>query len=267
MMITLLFAMLFLFNTYAQEEGDTFIQLGADTTTMQTGEQYTIRLEVINVQEFWSAEVHIAYDPQKIYVLGTQAGSPFSVDGLMSDGGAAIYNTVDDTSGILHVGLSMFSPADPITGSGAIARIDIVPLNPGTTELRFTEAELISIQFDTDAGGQRIGTNPTSIEFLPILLNLTIEGEPATPPPEATATPTPTETANPDLQFGEFTPEVEATLINITAVPATATIEAPVDNVEQSGNLIKPLLIVSGLIVIIVIGISLLFFVAKTRQK
>ncbi len=267
--IALLFILIFVAGVHAQDETNTFIQLVADTDTMQTGERYTIRIEVRDVAELWSGEMRIAYDPQQIYVVGTKAGSPVSVEGLMSEGGDTVFNSVNDTTGILHAGLSMFSPAEPINGSGVVATFDIVPLLSGTAEFRFTEAQLLSIDFETNAEGQRIGSNPTQIEFLPVLLNVTVEGDPATPPSEATATPTPTATANPDLIAGELTQEVEPTLVNITAAPVTATVEASTespDSEASSGSNIL-LMFAVGLVIVSGIGLVIVFFVARRRQS
>ena len=51
-----------------------FISLNTDTTTLQTGQIYEVRVSVENVTNLWVTSFEISYDPKAIYIMGTRAG-------------------------------------------------------------------------------------------------------------------------------------------------------------------------------------------------
>jgi hypothetical protein len=251
-------------SLYAQESS-TLLQLSSDTSTVETGQRYIVRIEVHAVTELWATNLLIQYDPQHIYVVGTKSGSPVNFGEMMREGGNTIFNSVNEETDQLNYAASMFNPANPVSGTGVIGTFEIVPLLAGTTQLTFVRADVLTVDFEYDNNGQRLGGNPLDIEFVPVLLELNITGDPATPPPEATATPQPTATIDPALLPGDITQEVEPTLINVTAAAANSvpeTIEIP------SGGGISPLILFS-IVMIILAGSGLigLFIYVRNKQK
>ena len=248
-------------STIFAQDSTTLLQINSDTQAMETGQSYTLRFEIHDVNELWAANMLLQYDPQYIYVVGTKSGSPVKIGDMMLDGGGTIFNSVNAEQGQLNYAVSMFNPADPVSGTGVIGTFEIVPLLAGTTQLTFSKAELLSVNFSFDANGQRVSGNPVDMNFLPVLLELTITGDPATPPPEFTATPQATATINPALIPGGGTEEAESELVNVTAVPTPlATTEIPV------ANNTSPLLIFAIVMVILsAAGLIALFFYVRRK--
>ena len=258
--LLLILSLAFVLSTYAQDEA--LIQLLMDETNLQTGQRYEVRIEVQNVEELWAADLTISYDPSQIYVIGTEAGSPVRIGEFLA-GGDTIFNRTDATTGELRYAFSIFSPADPVSGTGVIGRFEIVPLLAGTAQFRFETAEVYSVEFVLDANGQRIGADAVPIPFLPVLLEVNISGDPATPPSEATATPTATPTLDPLLLGENATELVEPTLVNITAAPRTPSPEITVPEAASNDSL---LFIGIGIVILAAIGFLILFVIWRRRS-
>lgn len=251
----------FLSSSKLSAQETSLLQLSSDTTALETGQQYTIRIEVHDVTELWAANLLIQYDPQYIYVVGTKSGSPVRLGDMMRDGGDTIFNSVNSDKAQLNYAASMFNPADPVSGTGIIGTFEIVPLLAGKTQLSFFQAELLTVNFSFDANGQRSVGNPVKIDFLPVLLDLSITGDPATPPAELTATPQATVTIDPALIPGGLAEETQEALVNVTAVPTPlAPLEAPV---ESSAS---PLLIIA-VVMVLLSGFGLIGLFVYVRRK
>jgi hypothetical protein len=249
------------FGTNAQEPS--LLQLAMDESNLQTGQRYTVRIEVQNIQELWAADLRISYDPSQIYVIGTVAGSPVRL-GDFAVGGDTIFNSVDSVAGEIRYAFSIFSPANPVSGSGVVGSFEIVPLLAGTAQMQFASADVSSIDFILDDSGQRIGGNAIDISFLPVLLEMQVSGEPATPPAEATATPTATATIDPALLGEAATEEADATLVNVTAAPRTPSPEIP--NSSESSAIDPVWYLAIALILFSVISLVGLFVMWRRRS-
>jgi len=247
------------------QDGDTLLSIRADTNTMETGQNYTIRIEVDNILEFWSANIEIEYDPEQLYVIGTRSGSPVQVGDFLANNNIVIFNSVDAETGRITFTPSLIAPEIPVGGSGLLGTFQVVPLLAGETQLSFTSAQLSTITLGTDDAGNRVVTDTQFLSFLPVRLDLTISGDPATPPPEATATPTTTTTIDPFLVRGEETEAAEATLVNVTAAPASPTpVSLPVEQSSQTNPL---LLLGISLIVFATAGLVVLYIIARSRSN
>lgn len=248
-------------QSFAQD--NTLLQLSMDETSLETGQRYEVRIEVQNIEALWAADIHIAYDPSQIYIIGTESGSPVRLGDFLQ-GGDIIFNRLDAESGDLQYAFSIFSPADPVNGSGVLGRFEIVPLLAGTAQLRFSTAQVSSVEFITDEAGQRLGGNAIDIAFLPVLLEVQTSGEPATPPSEATATPTATATLDPILLGEEVTEAaIEATLVNVTAAPRTAS---PDTAIVEAGESSQPIFFMAiGITILAAIGLLVLFVLWRRR--
>jgi hypothetical protein len=234
-------------TTVAAQEG-AFLSLETDTTALQTGQFYEVRIRIDGVTDFWSANIDIAYDSSLIYVIGTRSGSPVQQGQFFSPGPAVIVRDFVKNDHITYT-VSLLAPAEPLTGGGIIGTFRIYPLAPGSAPVLFSQADLVKVKYvETDTGTTR---EPEEFGFTPVLLDLTITGDPVEPPPEATATPVPTMTPSPGAQSTIVAATVEPTLVNVTAVPRTPTLEVTVmpETADQGDN--------SALtIAIIVLGIS-----------
>lgn len=197
-----------------------------------------------------------------IFTIGAESGSPVEIGDMMRDGGDIIFTRVDESNAQLNYAISMFNPADPVSGSGVIGTFEVFPLLAGTTQLTFAQADVLSIEFILDENAQCSSGNPIDIEFLSVLLELNISGDPATPPPEATATPQPTSTVDLALLPGAIvTEEVATELVNVTAAPPTLeTTELP------TRAPLPPIVIFSIVMVLISASVLVGLFVYVRRQ-
>lgn len=242
------------------QEPDTQLLLTTDTTDLQTGTFYEVRIEVRNVEALWAANTLITYDPALLYVVGTDSGSPVEVGAFLP--GRTLFNFVSPDAGLRYTP-SLVNPDDPVSGSGVIGTFQIFPLQAGTAQLLFQEAALSRLNFEMDEAGQRLATGSEAIPVLPILLELTITGDAATPPPEATATPTPTATSTP-APDDNSEPTPTPTLFNATPLPPTPAPDPPPTAPDPG---IPPILWVAiGLIGIGGLGLIGVFIMARRRR-
>jgi hypothetical protein len=244
----------------AQEQ--TFLILETASASLQTGQEYEIAIRIENAPEVWLANVEIAYDPALLYVIGTRAGSPVQSGDffLPAESLFIARNLVREPQ--INYTISLLAPANPVSGSGVIGTFRIYPIAPGMTQLRFTSADLTMLVFSGE-GEQRTGTDPFDVPFTPVLLDLTITGEPVEPPSEATATPLPTETATSAFNPGDQARTQEPTLVNVTAAPLV-TVAVP--DAGQTSASSAPLLLAIAAVVIGAVGLLVLLLVSRRRR-
>ena len=244
------------------QDNQALLALRSETTGLQTGEYYTVRIEIDNVEELWSTTMQISYDPTMLFIIGTDSGSPVELGDFLSDGGLIIHNSVNENNGTLRYTPSRLAPADPVSGNGVIGTFVIFPLQSGQATLSFEDADMSRVIFTTNEQGFRTVQESVSIPFAVTQLNFTITGEMVTPPPEATATPTPSPSPLPiqDPDEPTFTPE--PTLVVVTDAPANATPEA-VDTAESSTPTL--LYVAVGLVLIALVGLGVMLVVMRGR--
>lgn len=251
---------LLLMPTFAQDN-PAVLALRTDTTDLQTGEFYPVHIEIDNVPELWSATMHIAYDPQLVYIVGTDSGSPIQLGDFMRDG-LTIQNSVNEREKYLLYTPSLLAPAEPASGSGVLGTFLIFPLQAGEVTLSFIDADMSSITFTTNEQGVRTVQESLSVPFAVTQLTLHITGEMVTPPPEATATPTPSVT--PFIERGTdeptFTPQ--PTLVVVTDAPPATT---QTETTEASTPVL--LYVAIGLVVFALIGLVALYVVIRRGSK
>ena len=250
------------------QDATTLLALRTETTDLQTGEFYTIRVEIDNVTELWAATMTINYNPQQLYIVGTKSGSPVQLGDFLSGGAIIIQNEVDDDSGFVRYTPSRLAPADGVSGNGVIGTFQIVPLQAGEATLTFGGADMSRAIFATNDDGQRLVEEAVNIPFVVSQLTLSITGDPATPPPEATATPTPTVTAIIDtgLVRGDETEVPDATLAVVTDVAPTAGASTETSPPAETTGVPLLLIIAVALIVIALVGLIILFVVMRRNR-
>lgn len=235
-----------------QAQNDTLILFETETSTLQTGQYYTLSLSIRDVSEIWQANIEIAYDPQLIYIIGTKAGSPMKPDAFMpSEQSIVIRNSV--TADQINYTQSLVAPAIPLSGGGAVATFQIYPLSAGTTQLTFRKANLAKVNYTENADGSRNVIGTELLPVLPVLLDLTITGDTVLPPSESTATPQPTPTVDPERIQAVLDETEEATLVNITLTPLPASTLGLIPDIEADTGASDSFLPIA--IVLLVIGL------------
>ncbi len=268
--LSAIYAFVFAFpriSVHAQTPAPALLSLQASTTDVQTGQEYKVEIHVDNIKELWLADIEIKYDPALVYIMGTKAGSPVQSGTFLAppESTTVVRNGV--VSAKVTYTVSMLAPADPVSGSGLIGTFRIYPLAPGTTEIVFTKADLLKVNFATDDTGQRIGQSSVRLTVTPVLLKLNITGQKVDPPKEATATPIPSDTPT-----ATDTPQVSPTvptatpLVNVTAMPAaTPTPLSFIPVPEASGG--SPLLLIAIVVMVIALIALGLVLVIWSRSR
>jgi hypothetical protein len=251
-------------------QNDTLLALQSATPTLQTGQAYTVTIQLEAIQELWLADVDIQYDPDMLYIIGTASGQPVTAGDIFGAGSLTLDNRVlEDT---VFYTASRVAPQDPFSGSGVLGNFQIFPLKAGTTQLSFRTAQMTKVNF-VEQNGRRVGESTTSLPFTPVLLELTIMGDSVTPPPEFTATPTASPTLDPALLPAESTAAVEPTLVNVTAAPRpiltpTATpltlLETPAAP-NAAGSVPLIMLVAVGIIGLAVVGLGILAWLRRKK--
>jgi len=243
-------------------QNDAIIALKADSTAVQTGQYYPLTLYLQDVSEVWQINAEIEYDPTLIYVVGTISGSPMTAGDFFAEEPAIVIRNGIQAGKITFTN-SLVSPATPKTGSGVVATFQIYPLSAGTTQLRFTVADLTKVTFTQTTDGKREVTSTEDLPVLPALLELSITGETVPPPDESTPTPEPTATSELGGRGEDAT--AEPTLVNVTLAPDALPTLIP-ELAEESDRGSLPILpIAVGLLVIGILGGLGLFVMSRRR--
>ena len=241
-------------------QNNTILALKSDTTAVETGQYYPLTLYLQDVSEVWQINAVIEYDPTLVYVIGTIAGSPMSAGDFFSEDPAiVIRNGVK--SGQITYTQSLVAPATPKTGSGIVASFQIYPLSAGTSQIRFTTAELKKVNFTQNTDGSREVSSTEDIPVLPAFIELTITGETVPPPDEST--PTPEATATSELGGRGEDATAEPTLVNVTLAPDAPPTLIPELDVEGDSLPILPIAL--GLLVVGILG-GIGLFVSSRRR-
>jgi hypothetical protein len=243
-------------------QNNTVIALQSDETTIETGQYYLLTVYLQDVSEVWQINAEIGYDPTLVYVVGTVSGSPMTAgDFFTGEPAITIRNSIE--AGHVTFTHSLVSPAIPKSGSGVVATFQIYPLSAGTTQIRFTAADLTKVNFTQRTDGNRDVEGTEELPVIPAFVELTITGETVKPPDESTPTPEPTATT--DVVGRGENATAEPTLVNVTLAPnpsdtpeALPTLIPDIDAGDNGGTI--PILpIALGLLLIGIIGgVSLL---------
>lgn len=237
---------IFLFASAAwMQDAPARLSLTTAEAEWQTGRIYEVAIQVEDVRELWLVTLEIAYDPARVYVIGTEAGSPVALGSIFSSQPAgAIFNYVI-TPGRLTLTASFYNPAQPFSGSGILGSLQVVPLQPGDLEMRLEAVQLTRLDFSTDEESQRIATNPQRIDFVTTPLLIVALGPGVDPPPEASATPTPSPT--PDEAINDPLPDDSAALTpEAPALPGSVSVSDPVPEGDQDRLLLLAIALIAA---------------------
>jgi hypothetical protein len=230
-MIILCVAFAWMATSLAQDN-QPILSLDMETTNLQTGQEYFVNLRLSNADNIWLVSVELSYEPEHLFIFGTSSGSPMNQGELFPfDQSIEVFDLVQGAS--LRYLVSRIAPAEPINEDGLVASFRIYPLQAGTVDISFADAELNRVVFTTDAQGQRIPSAPETIRPAVTVLTLNISGDTVEAPSEATATPT--ITPSPDAPNRGGTLQVDATL-EVVAIPTVS----PTETMENSPSEASP---------------------------
>jgi len=111
-----------------------------------------VPIEIRNVQDLYAIDIEIQFDPDVLLcedaVPGTEGVQPAL--GTFLDAGLALFNEVDNTTGVVRFAMTQVNPSEPKSGDGAILVLYFRSLEEGESNLIISNVEL------SDRGGQAI---------------------------------------------------------------------------------------------------------------
>jgi hypothetical protein len=242
------------------EESDILLSLKTDTTDMETGQEYEVEIWIENATDIWTVDMEIAFDPDLLFIFGTKAGSPVKYEQHFEPDSVTTVRNLVEYDQLTYV-MSRLGLVDPMNGDVLLGVFRIYPIAPGQTSLSFLRADMVTVAFEGE-GMDRVRTDISRVSFTPVMVELSITGDPVDPPDEATATPTLTPTLRPD-EGGQRPGEGED-LENVTAAPqAEETEEA--GGAGQSAGLPLPLVI--GIVVMVIGAVGLIVLLVSRRMR
>lgn len=242
------------------------ITLALPSINLTTGQAYPVDLTLTNVNELWLVNIEIEYDPTKLYILGTQSGRPIKAQGVLNP--SEVFEARNQVqSGTLIYTTSLLAPANPSSENGVLGRFEVYPLVAGETILTFNVVEAVRVSFEGD-GEIRQMTGQNFLPVAPVNLTLSITGDDAQIPVEATATPQPTPTEQiAIINSGQGNePTVQATFVQGLVLTATPTPQLSLieDTTTDVGT--SPVVLVAVvLIVIALLGLGALFVMSRRK--
>jgi len=111
-----------------------------------------VPVEIRNVQDLYAIDIEIRFDPD---VLSCEDADP-GTDGIQPalgtflDAGLALFNEVDNETGIVRLAMTQVNPSEPKSGDGVILVLYFRSRVEGDCELTVSKVEL------SDRGGQAI---------------------------------------------------------------------------------------------------------------
>jgi len=169
---------------------------------LNVGDATTVEIQIDNATNLTAADVQLQFNPG---VLQAQDADPGS-EGIQLQPGTfppsdfVATNIITNTTGLIHYTVFQLPPAEPVSGSGLLARVTFQAVAPGSSELAFLTTNLaadeqlipVTAQFGQITVGQ-ISASPTSTT-IPAATTATSAVPSSTPSggqPTATFTSTP----------------------------------------------------------------------------
>lgn len=110
---------------------------------VQPDTAFEVPISVRNVEELYAIDVEIQFDPAIVQVEdaaanldGVQVGL-----GIFLDAGLILYNTVDNTEGVIRFAMTQVNPSEPKSGEGVVLVLYLVSQAEGDTTLEVSFAE------------------------------------------------------------------------------------------------------------------------------
>jgi hypothetical protein len=212
------------------------LSLQADTNEFITGSYYTISIMVDELPEAWLADIELQYDPDSIYIYGTQSRqAPISLGDFF--GTENVFVASNELGlGRMRLIVSRVAPAEAVSGSGSIGQFRVFPLRAGETAIDFANVEITAVDQQL-VNGELSNTETRQIPVAVSSLHLSISGEPQSPPAESTVAALPSQ----DTSILPLIPDSQ----NFT--PSSQIPDRPLTNTEETAS---PLLLIVALVFI-----------------
>lgn len=135
----------------AQEDAQVYIL--PPTEAPVTGQPVTVDVIAEGVTKLYGAEIHLNFDPNAVRLQDAdpqQDGVQLTPGSLLDPAqGFVVANTSDNEAGTAVFAVTLVNPALPVEGSGTVAQVTFVPLQPGELRLELENVKLVTHDLQT----------------------------------------------------------------------------------------------------------------------
>ena len=117
------------------------------------GQPVTVDVMAEGVTNLYGAEIHLRFDPAMVRLEDADPGqdgvqlTPGSL--LQPAQGFVVANRADNQAGTAVFAVTLVNPAPPVEGSGVVARVTFVPLQPGALRFDLDKVKLVTRDLQT----------------------------------------------------------------------------------------------------------------------
>jgi hypothetical protein len=122
------------------------VRCDPSTLNASVGATVSVTIFVQDVVDLYGLDVRLVFDPAYAQVVDSDPSAtgvqiqPLS--GFLSPD-FVVRRTADNSTGLVRYAVTQVAPSQPVTGSGAVARIDLRGTQPGAITVPFTNVELV----------------------------------------------------------------------------------------------------------------------------
>jgi hypothetical protein len=149
----LLVILLFSLAVPAMAQEDAQVYILPPTEAPVAGQPVTVDVIAGDVTNLYGAEIHLNFDPSAVRLEDVdpqQDGVQLTPGSLLDPAqGFVVANTSDNEAGTAVFAVTLVSPALPVEGSGVVAQVTFVPLQPGALRLELANVKLVTRDLQT----------------------------------------------------------------------------------------------------------------------
>lgn len=117
-----------------------------DLLLAAVGATASVTIYVQDVADLYGLDVRMQFDPAYAQVVDADpaaAGVQIQPLGGFLSPDFVVRRTADNATGLIRYAVTQVAPSPPVSGSGAVARIDLRGVQPGVINVPFTQVELV----------------------------------------------------------------------------------------------------------------------------
>jgi len=147
-----------------------------DPLNVPVGATTSVTIYVQDVVDLFGLDVRMRFDPAYVQVVDADPATPGvqiqPLSGFLSPD-FVVRRIADNETGLIRYALTQVAPSPPASGSGAVARIDLYGVQPGTLTIPFPQVELVrrdgsAIPAATEACTWQF--NQPRLRYLPLII-------------------------------------------------------------------------------------------------
>jgi hypothetical protein len=137
----------------ALAQGRAQVYLLPPTDALVTGQPVTVDVIAEGVRDLYGAEIHLRFDPTMVRLEDadpSQDGVQLIPGSLLDPAhGFVVANRSDNQAGTAVFAVTLVNPAPPVEGGGVVARLTLVPLQPGALRIELENVKLVTRDLQT----------------------------------------------------------------------------------------------------------------------